>query len=468
MAVFAFHGVDGDYSKVSGEAHEALLDWLYAHRQEIWVTTLQDALDWAKDLPEEMMFHLREEGHFTNCGRAAPSVGEGQPDVRPFSSGGCITARPARDPAPDLAPRRAGLARQGSASAVAGARDHERHLGLRARVRVVSGPRKSSLRQPVFIAAVDRGRSLAPTASRSWRLCPPTAATRMPRFSTAISKTFAAVGPFACPSPIIAIRSLRMPIFGLSWSNHFFLSMHRSGCVACGTASQAEIRVSFCTSGRSGMASTLRVRRVICGPVSPGKRVRTYGMPAAWGLSFARGRAWKMCDFFTKCTFAFASQNIGYWPSLSPCSRIFRRCFRETIMLTVLVAERDGEHLAAIFLLQWQDVLYYKFNASFDQSSRPNDLLLWRAMLFGRRLGMAMLDLGLSDLEQPGLVRYKRKFATEERDISFFEWLPKDIHDPRAEEASETLGHVTRLLTDPSVPDEITRAAGERFYRFFA
>ena len=51
MAVFAFHGVDGDYSKVSSEAHEALLNWLYAHRQEIWVTTLQEALDWAKDLP---------------------------------------------------------------------------------------------------------------------------------------------------------------------------------------------------------------------------------------------------------------------------------------------------------------------------------------------------------------------------------------------------------------------------------
>lgn len=145
-----------------------------------------------------------------------------------------------------------------------------------------------------------------------------------------------------------------------------------------------------------------------------------------------------------------------------------QKVFSRDDHVTVLVAERDGEHLAAIFLLQWQDVLYYKFNASFDQSSRPNDLLLWRAMLFGRRLGMAMLDLGLSDLEQPGLVRYKRKFATEERDISFFEWLPKDIHDPRAEEASETLGHVTRLLTDPSVPDEITRAAGERFYRFFA
>ncbi|MGL4968150.1 MAG: GNAT family N-acetyltransferase [Inquilinus sp.] len=145
-----------------------------------------------------------------------------------------------------------------------------------------------------------------------------------------------------------------------------------------------------------------------------------------------------------------------------------QQAFSRDDHLTVLVAQRGDEPLAAIFLLQWQGVLYYKFNASFDQSCRPNDLLLWQAMLFGHRLGLAMLDLGLSDLEQPGLVRYKRKFATEERDISFFEWLPKDLHDARAEEVSEALGHVTRLLTDPSVPDEITQAAGERFYRYFA
>ena len=138
-----------------------------------------------------------------------------------------------------------------------------------------------------------------------------------------------------------------------------------------------------------------------------------------------------------------------------------QKAFSRDDRVTVLIAELDGQPLAGIFLLQWQDVLYYKFNASFDYSYRPNELLLWRAMLFGLRLGLPMLDLGLSDLDQPGLVYYKRKFATEERDISFFEWLPKHIHDPRAEEASETLSHVTRLLTDPSVPDAITRAAGK-------
>jgi hypothetical protein len=146
----------------------------------------------------------------------------------------------------------------------------------------------------------------------------------------------------------------------------------------------------------------------------------------------------------------------------------FQKAFSRDDHATVLIAEHGGEPLAGIFLLRWQDVLYYKFSASFNYSHRPNELLLWRAMLFGRRLGLATLDLGLSDIEQPGLVRYKRKFATEERDISFFERFPKDVQVPRAEEASETLGHVTRLLTDPSVPDEITRAAGERFYRLFA
>lgn len=145
-----------------------------------------------------------------------------------------------------------------------------------------------------------------------------------------------------------------------------------------------------------------------------------------------------------------------------------QKIFSRDDRATLLIAEHSGEPLAGIFLLRWQDVLYYKFNASFDYSYRPNELLLWRAMLLGHHLGLATLDLGLSDIEQPGLVRYKRKFATEEREISFFEWLPRDVQDPRAVEASETLSHVTRLLTDPSVPDEITRAAGERFYRFFA
>lgn len=52
MAVYLFHGVGGDYLQVSDAAHRELIAWLAAHRSEVWVTTLQGALDWAKAHPK--------------------------------------------------------------------------------------------------------------------------------------------------------------------------------------------------------------------------------------------------------------------------------------------------------------------------------------------------------------------------------------------------------------------------------
>lgn len=51
LAVFGFHGVGGDYLRVSTPAHEALLAWLKAHRRDVWVAPLGEILAWAKDHP---------------------------------------------------------------------------------------------------------------------------------------------------------------------------------------------------------------------------------------------------------------------------------------------------------------------------------------------------------------------------------------------------------------------------------
>jgi peptidoglycan-N-acetylglucosamine deacetylase len=50
-AVFLFHGVGGDYTAVPDDEHRAFVAWLAQHRDEVWVTTLQGALDWAKANP---------------------------------------------------------------------------------------------------------------------------------------------------------------------------------------------------------------------------------------------------------------------------------------------------------------------------------------------------------------------------------------------------------------------------------
>jgi peptidoglycan/xylan/chitin deacetylase (PgdA/CDA1 family) len=50
-AVFLFHGVGGDHLQVTDAVHRDFIAWLSAHRREVWVATLQQAIDWARSHP---------------------------------------------------------------------------------------------------------------------------------------------------------------------------------------------------------------------------------------------------------------------------------------------------------------------------------------------------------------------------------------------------------------------------------
>ncbi|MDH4143779.1 MAG: GNAT family N-acetyltransferase [Acidimicrobiia bacterium] len=154
--------------------------------------------------------------------------------------------------------------------------------------------------------------------------------------------------------------------------------------------------------------------------------------------------------------------------------------------LRVLLARLDGRPVAGIFLLRWNEVWYYKFNASSPDAltSRPNDLLMWEAMMFAATQGAAAIDLGLSDCDQPTLIRYKRKFATLEGAVqSWTAPAQRAGTDPASRLApeegcpppppapavlAEVLGTLTELCTRADVPDAVTEAAGAAAYRYFA
>lgn len=135
--------------------------------------------------------------------------------------------------------------------------------------------------------------------------------------------------------------------------------------------------------------------------------------------------------------------------------------------MVVLLAESAGRVVAGILFLIWGDTLYYKFNASVDRQACPNDLLVWEGIRIGRRRGLVRMDFGASDYAQPGLLRYKEKYATERSEILRLRWTPPDHADARAEQAGRVLHRMTDLFTDPGVPDEVTRAAGEALYAQF-
>jgi CelD/BcsL family acetyltransferase involved in cellulose biosynthesis len=135
-----------------------------------------------------------------------------------------------------------------------------------------------------------------------------------------------------------------------------------------------------------------------------------------------------------------------------------------------LGAFHRGRLIAATIYLRWGRKLYYKFNASDLEflRMRANSLLLWEGSRLARSLGCAELDLGLSDDDQPGLIRFKRQFGAVEREVRHLRWTPPGWRDPRADQVQALIGRLTVLLTDPETPDELAAKAGEILYPVFA
>ena len=134
----------------------------------------------------------------------------------------------------------------------------------------------------------------------------------------------------------------------------------------------------------------------------------------------------------------------------------------------LLLAYREDELLAGTLYLTWRDTLYYKFNASAGvvPNYRPNELLMWHGIQYGIERGLRCLDFGLSDADQEGLLRYKRKYSPREETIKFLR-SRAPAQQPKADAISSTLGRLTELFTEPGVPDSVSADAGALLYRFF-
>ncbi len=135
--------------------------------------------------------------------------------------------------------------------------------------------------------------------------------------------------------------------------------------------------------------------------------------------------------------------------------------------LAVIMAEEHGEPVAAMVYLAWGDVWYYKFGASRPRKYRPNAATLMEAARHGAERGLKLIDMGRSDIDQPGLVDFKRGFATEEFALTTLHWCPEGYVNPKGDAAGATLGELTGLLTGPDVPTEVTARGGDLLYKFF-
>jgi hypothetical protein len=125
--------------------------------------------------------------------------------------------------------------------------------------------------------------------------------------------------------------------------------------------------------------------------------------------------------------------------------------------------------IASVLLLRWADRAYYKFNASSPEAgpTRANDLVMWECIRAARsRWGSAALDLGLSDLDQPGLLRYKEKYASAAGDIVSYQARGVDP-DARSGAVRALVKDMTATLVASSASTDELVAASSRIYRYF-
>lgn len=134
--------------------------------------------------------------------------------------------------------------------------------------------------------------------------------------------------------------------------------------------------------------------------------------------------------------------------------------------LQIVLSHYDDRIVGGTLYLEWEDTLYYKFAASRldDLDVRPNEIAIWEALRLARSRGLAFIDLGISGLNQPGLIRYKEKFAQDSEDVRY---LRRVADAGSCLRDTPELQSMTERLCEPGVPEEVYRRAGDLLYRVF-
>ncbi len=143
---------------------------------------------------------------------------------------------------------------------------------------------------------------------------------------------------------------------------------------------------------------------------------------------------------------------------------------RLAVVLARLEDRPELGPVAGVILLRHGEWGYYKLNASTEAgwSARANDAVMWEAMVQARRWGCRWFDFGVSDLDQPGLIRYKNKYASGRGEVVVLRGGGgAELKPWSARLVDRSLPVLTRVLTAPRCPDAVGAQASRVLYRLF-
>jgi hypothetical protein len=175
-----------------------------------------------------------------------------------------------------------------------------------------------------------------------------------------------------------------------------------------------------------------------------------------WGNQLADVRKYYSLQLETRQRHGIPSQPWRYFRLIS--EQLIEKGFG-----SVLLAYHGDKYIAGLILLKWQETLSCKYAASREEymKLRPNNLLFWTAIQWGCRNGFTLFDMGRTDLDNPGLRRFKKGWGADEMPLNYF-----TISRTPPQLISGNLMKIMKPIIQKS-PRWVCQLTGELLYKYF-
>ena len=139
------------------------------------------------------------------------------------------------------------------------------------------------------------------------------------------------------------------------------------------------------------------------------------------GLSYARGRSDDLLESFYQLL-RMTRRRHGLPPQPLAWFRNLVMCLGDS--LTIHVASKDGRPVASLVTSSFKNTIVYKYGASdaAHHSLGGMPFLFWRVIQEATRAGAIELDLGRSDVDQPGLVAFKEHLGGTRSTLTYYRY----------------------------------------------
>jgi hypothetical protein len=177
------------------------------------------------------------------------------------------------------------------------------------------------------------------------------------------------------------------------------------------------------------------------------------------GVSYAAGRSeWLLDKFYplllrTRRRHRLPPQPREWFRNLSDCLGDH---------LTIRVASREGQPIASILTLRYKNGIVYKYGCSDARFHNlgPVHLLLWKTIQEAKNDGLHELDMGRSDSEDLGLLKFKERWGATRAGLIYSRY-------PASTCGAAGEGRVLRIAKQffECMPDSVLTATGKLLYK---